>query len=155
MMKHVWTVLCSRSIRDAESNNVTLVNVLEQITIKDFLKADGLADINFEIVTLWSRLDINIPIEGTARIIFMEPSGKTRVMTEYPVNLEKYLRSRNRIVARGLPVCEPGIHYFRIEQKVGENEWIEQASIPLQVIFVKPEDKISDDPALRHEAEIG
>ena len=143
MIDHVWTVVCSHSVTDRDSNNVSIFNVIEQINITGEPKPQGVVPIRFEIVTLWARSDFDEPARGRARIIFISPSGKkVKLSEERDIVLSKYERLRARQFVQGLPVREPGRHVFQVElQNEGENRWRKVASVPLKIAFVSPEAK--------------
>jgi hypothetical protein len=143
MIDHVWTVVCSHSVTDRDTNNVSIFNVIEQISIIGEPKPQGVAPVRFEIVTLWARSDDDKPARGRSRITFMSPSQKKSMLgEERDVDLSKYERLRARRFVQGLPVKEPGRHVIRVElQNEGENRWHKVASVPLKIRFVSPEAK--------------
>lgn len=135
MIDHVWTVLCSKSAIDIESNNVSILDVIEQISIPGEPKPDGVLPMSFEIISLWIRSEPAKPEQGIERIIFVTPSHKSSIVTEIPIELLEAERQRNRVKFSGLPISEEGRHYFNIEYKLDEQEWIKTASIPLTIHF--------------------
>jgi len=143
MIDHVWTVVCSHSVTDRDSNNVSIFNVVEQIKVTGEPKPQGVVPIRFEIVTLWARSDFDKPARGRTRITFTSPSEKkVKLGEERDIDLSKYERLRTRRAIQGLPVSEPGRHVIRVElQNKGENRWRKVASVPLKIEFVSPEAK--------------
>lgn len=137
MINHVWTVACSRAVIDAESNNMSLQNVIEQINIVEELQPDGMVNIPFEIVTLWARAEPDVPGRGKSRITFLSPSGKALGSTASEVDLSKHERSRARLKFQGIPIREPGRYIFRVELQ-DEGAWHQVAIIPLQVVYGAP-----------------
>ena len=135
MIDHVWTVLCSRSVIDIETNNVSIQDVIEQLNIPGEPKPDGFLAIPFELISLWSRSDPENPEHGTERIIFITPSGKSTVVAEPKINLSEAERHRNRVKFPGLPIAEEGQHYFQIEYMVDKGKWKKVASLPLSIVF--------------------
>jgi hypothetical protein len=147
MIRHVWSVLCSSSVIDVQSNNISLYNTLEQITIKDNPKPDGVLPFNFHIVSSWIRSDSNIPATGLERISFLDPLGKKTGSIELPINLSEHERARNRFEFSGLPASKPGRHIFLVEYRLENNEsnWHSIAEIPLTIIFQPKESEIIED----------
>jgi hypothetical protein len=140
MIDHVWTVVCSRAVIDKNSNNVSLQNIIEQITIPGEPQPEQVVDIAFEVVSLWSRSDFDVPSHGQARLTFLSPSGRRTGPVEFELDLSKYERLRTRRRLQGLPVAEPGRHNWLVElRNEGEDEWQEVASIPIKVMFVPVE----------------
>ncbi len=137
MINHIWTVLCSRTITDKETNNLSLINTIEQLTIKDEPKPNGVLPISMELCSFWTRTDPDQSVEGAARILFVEPLGNSKLMVEYPIDLQNKERSRNIIRISSIPVSIPGRHLFRIELKTKDKDWTEVSSIPLRIVFTK------------------
>ncbi len=136
MIDHVWTVICSRAVIDRDSNNVSIQNVIEQLTIRDEPKPGMMVPILLEAVTLWVRAKPDIPGRARTRLTFLSPSGKAFGSIESEIDLSKFERYRSRVHFSGLPIEEPGRHVFCVElQKEGEDEWRQVAVIPLSVVF--------------------
>ena len=135
MLEHIWSVLCSRSVIDSETNNVSIQDVVEQITINDKPTENGFLPFSMELITLWGREDNSKPSKGYERIIFTTPSGKTEVISEAEIDLTKVERHRHRVRFPGLPVSESGKYYFKVETKNGDNEWKQVSAVPLKVTF--------------------
>ncbi|MBI4732193.1 MAG: hypothetical protein HY781_08750 [Chloroflexi bacterium] len=135
MIDHIWTVLCSRSVIDTETNNVSIQDVLEQITVNDDPKLNGFLPIPLELITLWGRRESDKGTEGMERVTFLTPSGKSNVVTEAKIDLSAVERHRHKVKFPGLPLSEAGRYYFRVEIQEKDNEWREVAAIPLTVMF--------------------
>jgi hypothetical protein len=142
MIDHVWTVICSRAIIDKDSNNVSIQNVLEQVTVGIEPMPETLIPMSFEVITLWARGDPSKPIRGRMRLTFLFPSGQAfEEPVEAEINLSRTERQRQIFRFPGLPVTEPGRHIIRIEcLEEGESEWHEVARTPLRLIFKPPEE---------------
>lgn len=138
MLEHIWSVLCSRSVIDSETNNVSIQDVIEQITIKAEPTENGFLPFPLELITLWGRRDINKPSMGSERVAFVTPSGKNEIISEAEIDLTNVERHRQRVRFPGLPVSESGRYYFKVEVRSGNNEWKQVSAIPLQVVFQPP-----------------
>lgn len=140
MIQHIWTVICSNSVIDQDSNNISLQSVIEQLNIAGTPPASGVVPavpISLEVVTLWARADFDVPGRGRARVTFLFPSGipSAPLQFEYGIDLSSFKRNRTRWHINGLPIRESGRHIFRVEfQNEGENVWREVATVPLEVI---------------------
>jgi len=145
MIDHVWTVLCSRAVIDQESNNISIQNAIEQVTIVGEPKPDGFLPADMEVVTLWARADPNVPAEGRERLTFLSPSKENLLSDENIIDLTAAKRHRWRWKLNGLPVREAGGHVFQVElQCNSESEWRVVASIPLEIVFKPP--KMEQEP---------
>ncbi len=141
MIDHVWTVICSRAVIDRDSNNVSIQNVIEQLTVKDEPKPGMMVPILLEAVTLWVRADPNVPGQARARLTFLSPSGKAFGSVESEIDLSKFERYRSRVHFQGLPIEEPGRHVFCVElQEEGKGGWRQVAVVPLSVVFTPSEE---------------
>lgn len=135
MIDHVWTVLCSKSIIDKDSNSISLLEVIEQITGRG-VKGEAVVPIPMELVSLWARTDPEKPARGRARVCLIEPDGSERDPFEIDIDLMTYQRSRTRFQMSGLPIRLAGRYYFRIEiHTQGEEGWGEVSRIPLEVVL--------------------
>ncbi|MEA3344807.1 MAG: hypothetical protein U9Q78_00935 [Chloroflexota bacterium] len=138
MIDHVWTVVCSRSVIDRDSNNVCLLNVLEQITVGGKPTAEDVEaiPIEMEVVSLWARSDLDVPTGGAERLTLVSPSGEVLFSGESEIDLSAHRRFRNRARFRGLPIREEGRYVFRVESQADDEVgWHHAADIPLEVIF--------------------
>ncbi len=135
MIEHIWSILCSRSVIDYETNNVSIQDVVEQITINGEPVDNGFLPFPFELITLWGRKDNHETAKGIEKVTFITPSGKTDVISEAEIDLINVERHRQRVKFPGIPISEAGKYYFKVELKNGSNDWKEVAAIPLVVVF--------------------
>ena len=139
MIHHIWTVLCSQSITNAETHNVSLIEVLEQLTISGSPPSEeegGLVAGSFEIITLWARAQDDQPSRGRARILMRLPSGSETQGLEYEVDVVSHQRARVKSIIPGLPLRESGEYQFHVQLWDNEQaEWADVANIPLQIVF--------------------
>lgn len=133
MIEHIWTVLCTRSIVATDSNNVSLIEVVEQIALKDAAFPTEIS-INLDLVTLWTRAPVDQPSQGRARVVLANPSHKELRSTEYSVNLSEVERHRTTLRLHGLPVEQVGYHYLFVQlQQEGDSNWETVVKIPLKI----------------------
>lgn len=144
MIEHIWTVLCSRVITSSESNNASLIEVIEELTLDVSGEGDNKSTeqavvplpFSLVLISLWSRTEDDKPIVGTAKDIFLAPSGKTLGEQEFKINLSDHIRIRTRrkFINLPIPVKESGKYRFRTEiLDEQKNTWIEVSNIPLVV----------------------
>ena len=134
MIDHVWSILCSNTVTDKESNNISLHNVVESLEIFAAPQESQLLPIHLEFVTLWIRRDPEVSVKGNSRVSLVSPSGKTVTSNELAIDLSKAERTRNRFIYDSLPMEESGRHHFVVELQV-DGDWQQVASIPLAVKF--------------------
>ena len=144
MIEHIWSVLCSSSVTDQDTNLVSMFNIIEQLNIQGEPKSDGRLGLGLELVSLWSRSDEDVPNEAISRLSVYSPSEEIVLHHEQKVDLMDHERMRVRTFIQGLTISEPGRYKFIIElESDDENDWREVASIPLKVEFVPEAEKDS------------
>jgi hypothetical protein len=121
-----WSILCSSSSVDIDTNNLTLSNIIDEITIPDVLFSERPAntdrvEINFnlQLVSLWSRFEQNsTDTDITAKIELIDPENKSLNTTEFnfkfPANKTR-MRQRTNIPI--IVITKPGIYNFRVSTK--------------------------------------
>lgn len=150
---HVWSVLCSSSVIDQSSNNLTLFNTLERVTItipkseaekiKKQISTQGakgfLFPIPFELVNLFHKTEAQKAAAFDVRIRLLAPSGEEiQLVTERKIAIEKDKRNfRLRSQFTNFPVSSEGEYTFLVEMRdVDSSNYVEVASVPLE-IFIK------------------
>lgn len=143
MVKHVWSVLCRRSIIDSETNNISLNDIFEQLEVNAKIKKENEnseepkklnVPIEFEIVSMWVK-DNEQEFKAGLRIDIFDPEGK--LIKNFIQKLEmtstmKRLRSRLRIM--GLVVENTGNYTFKVLLKEeGKTTCKNVAELPLEV----------------------
>jgi hypothetical protein len=140
MAQHIWTVPCRLSTVDRESNNVSLIQVLEEIavpTVPPVQPSLALFPAIFDVVTLWGRDDENSSEGATGRMSLVSPTGEALIVTEYEIDLRESRRFRAVSRILGFPTQTSGTYKFRIERRsAAEGEWEYVAAIPLVVTIL-------------------
>ena len=137
-------MLCLRSILDSDTNNLSLIDLFEEVTLGMLAKTDVekalaedkpiLVPLPSEIVTLWIRGTEDQPERARARILLEPPSGKTIASVEYDVDLSKFNRLRSRSKSPGLPFVGAGKYIFHVQFRSETDEnWKDVARLPLVV----------------------
>ena len=139
-MKNIWSVLCQNAIIDKDTNNVSLLNVVEEVHIPTEPPPESIVGTSkasmspsFELVTLWRRSDPEVPEKGSARVRVVLPGKKVHILATFEVDLTKFLRVRNRLHIYGIPRGGEGIYKFVVERKQGTKGWSREAEVPLGV----------------------
>lgn len=136
MIEHIWTMPCRICTIDRDTNNVSLIEILEQIQVQKLSPTKGAAGVGLaqlEIVTLWGRSDPEVPTSGKARTSLISPTGEMAFSFPYDVDLTNHKRTRQRGKMLGFPATTPGRYVFRVESQVAEDEWQTVAEIPIWV----------------------
>lgn len=143
MIQHIWTVPCRVSLVDQESNNVSLIQVLEELgipTVMPPIPGPAMIPALFDVVTLWGREHEEQGAQGQARMSVISPTGEVLVSRVYDVDLREFRRFRSVSRILGFPAPVSGRYGFRVERRVGaDGQWEERAVIPLWVNLQRPE----------------
>lgn len=150
-MKVYWALICQTSIVDRDTNNISLINVIEEVAVPATppvpLQAESQVPEQawpalFEVVALWARSDMKVSESSEGRIRLVDPDDNT-VLTSSPylVDLTTFLRTRIRtrfpgLPYRGTPLPE-GVYKFVIEERQ-EDEWVPRSQAYLRVV-VQPQ----------------
>jgi hypothetical protein len=139
MINHIWTVLCSRVITDQQSNNVSLIDVIEQITVAfpEEQNAPGSIPVNLSLITLWERTDQPVRKMGRIRVQFPSGDFVDQEIT-YEVDLTTFQRTRTIIGMNGFPVRGAGRHTIHVDLRSDDGTgWDEVACIPLIIVIMQ------------------
>jgi len=142
-MKHVWTIVCERSIIDSQSNNISLINALEQIQLMAGEEVQNLATtpgespirgigVTFEVVTLWCRNDPNQPESAPSQALLLSPTGDEMVKNKMQIDLTNHQRMRVKWGFGGIPYSGDGRYLFVVQQEIAD-QWQTVAEIPLDI----------------------
>lgn len=146
MVEHIWSVLCQSSVIDSDSNNISIHNVLEQVNIQGIPPGEGKTGVvpqAFQIVSLFSRTELENPSSATCRMKIRRPNGDITKEFEFDADLTQKVRMRYRNIFSGLGIFEAGLYRFDIEIKQsGSDDWKSVARIPLEVQFVASENSL-------------
>jgi len=141
-MKHLWSILCSKSIIDANTNSISIMDCLEELRInvpEDKKNDKLLLPIEYEIVSFWLNENNNKDNNFFLKIDLYDPNEKK--LGEF-VNLFTFpkdkKRLRTRIITKGLPFTKEGIYTFVVMLKEKRNKpYTEIISLPLDVYINK------------------
>ena len=136
MIKHVWSVLCENRIIDKDTNNISLINIIEQLNFN--IPGDQSAENQpFEIhgvlnvVSMWTRTYHDKPSTGKSRIRIKNPDNKYVALEEIPIDLIQFVRLRS-LGSLKVIFQKTGIYSIIVEVE-SKKGWVEVASIPLEV----------------------
>jgi len=155
MIQHVWSVLCRQGIIDQRTNSVSLVEVIEGISIaadSNDLPTDRVGFLPFEmdLVSLWTR---STPSEGESGLVRATISGPHGLKIQHaPMELDltesisrRHLIHFSAIPSRGVGRYTIGV---QVERSSAERtRWVTVARIPYNIRIQpapsesEPEDK--------------
>lgn len=127
--EYIGSIVCTGASVDQETNNLSIFNMIEEISIfekqlqaatKDGNK-ERVAPLSFELVTLWRKNVKNEGISAQEKIELLDPDDKILQKIEHPILMKsEHKRLRNRIKISGFKITAPGDYTFRIYIKEGD-----------------------------------
>ena len=136
-MNHIWSVLCKKSIVDADTNNINL-EVLEEITfsvpLDDKFKLPASFNFDYEIVSFWTSAKKSGE-KFYVEMEFVDPNKKALNKIEQEITFpENKTRLRTRVKANGLNVTKEGEYILKVKAKSKKSENFKTlAELPLTV----------------------
>ena len=135
MITHHFTIACNKAIVDSKSNNLSIIDVLEQINLSGPLpEKEGLLPLSFQIVSLWARPEYNEPIRGQGRVEFLDPLKNHIRDFTFDIDLSENVRMRTTAELIGFPFRGEGLHWIKIEGRTNEGDkWKEKALLSVDI----------------------
>jgi len=140
-MKHVWSILCTKSIIDNATNNISLFDIVEKLVItlkpqeKQVARSKPITlPVSFEIVSLLTKKQQKQSEKAELIIELLNPKKKKIIEHKKKIEIPKDF---NRIRVRGkinaLTVEENGTYLFVIKLKEEKQIVKKVAEIPLEI----------------------
>ena len=129
---------------DRETNNVSLLNVTEMLTVAlpagrdraSALEAGVLIPETFELMSLWARQARDPGETVRVRLLLETPDGKRERFGGAPevIDLRKHPRVRHRVSVKDLVFHQAGVHWFLIQTPTKRGgRWRTVAAVPLEL----------------------
>lgn len=145
---HLWSVLCQSATIDAETNDLTLIKTIDELSAT-FPNADALRSFQeaaargpvttptaCDLVTLWKKIDRSKDAVFELRVRFEDADGRELGTADVPVRMgEGETRHRHRLHIPGLPMTTVGEYGFVIEARTGKGAWERVDRVPVDVAF--------------------
>lgn len=141
MISHVWTVICSRSVIDEASKNISLMDIVEQVTIsaESAKQKETLLPMPFEVVTLWAKEAATGKSETEARLRLLSPEGKRNPSPNLSRRSSRTSPNAHSNPCSRPTICGRGDVQFCVDLRRQDGEtWREVAHIPLQIQIDAP-----------------
>jgi hypothetical protein len=139
-MKHIWSILCKESVIDRNTNNISILNVLEEMIllppsreVMEKSKKPIKIPLKLELVSLWEdkkrsrekKLDVRIEKYGPGKEMISVFERKIPIPKD-----KKRLRTIVKIMGFGF--TKPGTYLFRVRVKTKKRYKL-VAELPLEV----------------------
>jgi hypothetical protein len=145
-VRYLWTIICRKSIEDSKTRTISIFEILEQVTIqvpKDLLERIKTSTgekfgipLEYEIVSMWERDDINAKQNVATIIEIVDPTGEVIQKVEQPLPFadgKRNVRLTGKV--QGFPVTKSGIYRYRIRLKEGDSVSEPKGDIPLEIVL--------------------
>ncbi len=143
-MKHIWSVLCTRTVIDINTNSLSMQNCFDEINIniiKDEMRENKkmLVPVQFEIIHLLFDEKIDEIREPEIKIELYDPKGENVGNFSQKVMFPKQKRRlRIRTIMNNLPITTEGVYNFIIKlKKTSQGKHEKVTEIPLDIKIVK------------------
>jgi hypothetical protein len=149
MAELIWSVLCSKSLIEPQTNLLSLFEVIEKITLEGGEKklldahAEGrkgiLLSVQMQVVSFWRRSDPSKGETSEGRVILVNPRGETVAGQNFLINLKHNSGGYRQILRyHQFPVDSFGMYWFVAEQqrpaKSKKSQWTVETRIPVDVV---------------------
>lgn len=125
---------CERVIVEQGSNTVSLISVLQEITVgpAEKITSNTVAPTAWYVLSMWHREESEPVTKQVQRLIVESPNGKTlvEVFTEFDMAKGSH---RNIALIQGLPIGDTGRYVLRLALKTDKGDWSEIATYPFTV----------------------
>jgi hypothetical protein len=142
-----WIIICQQSIANQETNNISLIEVLEEISIPPPPSSEKalFLDIDLDVVTSWRKND-NQENDSIYKIqfIIVAPSGETLLQGEPYIKFPDTSKSYGVFKLNGLPVSGSGDYKFQIKVLADDDTEIQKVETLLQVRYEQVEDQLEN-----------
>lgn len=125
MAQHLWTILCAKSSVDRDTNNLTLIDVIERIQFHGVEpKTNALIPLAADLVTTWTRSNPETPEKEAGRARLFTPRDTQLGVGSFEIDLVAQLRARTIARLTHFPYNGPGVYYFVVDRRPGGAEEI-------------------------------
>ena len=137
-MKHRFAIFCESATIDSESNNVSLINVIDQIQLKgppdQSPPEEAVIPFSGSLVVLTERSDLDVPESGNGRIALRTPDNREFRSATFVADLSIHFRVRTVLRLNVFPYAGPGIYHFEVAQEDEESgTWTVVDKVPVVV----------------------
>lgn len=140
MANHVWTLVCTKAVIDQQSQNLSIHDVIDEMTVeittKEKVPDDFVVPVPFVIVSVWERSQMDVPEDKeSCQFRIVNPKGKELSNFEQVFSmLGPHVRSRVIVNVQGMPMQGAGRYEIQVLGKKG-TRWQKVATVPLVLKF--------------------
>src|SRR6266478_3361765 len=140
MARHLWSLLCEKTVIEAGTQSLSIINVYEDIQAKvvvpdgAIIPEDPKVPLALTVVSVWERSNLNVEEEKESfRIRIVDPNGKELGINEQVFSMTgPHFRARAILNIPGMPVSVSGRYLFEVQGRKGKR-WNVETQLPLTV----------------------
>ena len=139
-MKHRFAILCESTIVDAVTNNVSLINLIDEIRLKrppeESPPEKAVVPFRASVVVLTERTNLDEAESGTGRIVLRTPDDGEMRSATFNVDLSANPRLRTILKLEVFPVAGPGVYQFEIafeDEATGSWDIVDRIPVSVKV----------------------
>lgn len=140
-LEHLWSILCTNSSVDQNTNNVSLFSIIEEVVFATDgpLKSEAIIPFSCDLVTLWKKSNEGDQVDTEGLVEVMDPKGNATGTFKYLIDIKKeHKRLRSILKIKGFKVTVPGNYIFRVKYRSDDkSDFILAGEIPLYVQLEK------------------
>jgi hypothetical protein len=123
--KLAWVVVSQRAIIDGPSNNLSLIDLLEEVTLPPLPsgidpKMISVIPLRLYVVGLWYRENLTKPETIDTRLVILAPNGKEVGNSAMRIDLRQHARVRSLVQMAGMPFAGVGMYRFITKRRSGK-----------------------------------
>ena len=139
MIKHHFSLICGHAVIDERTKFLSIFNVIEEIKVNAEPDQTVRIPMRFDLVSVWTKSDINNSEGGISRISLCNPNGTSNKICEIDIELTDSTFFRSIISFSGIELKGSGLYNFLIEFKQKDHEWEKVSEILFTVSYESPE----------------
>lgn len=152
-IKHIWSILCEKSIINQDDNIISMIGVLEEVSTTLTLANPNTPrpekiniPFNFEVISYWTK-DLSDEVKMQVKTTIIDPDDKElSSITNESVFPKDQQKLRGRLKVQGLPITTNGNYHIRISIKTEkEKDYKIVAELPLSIKIQVEKPKIVAD----------
>ena len=135
-MKHLWTIICSQGIINSATNNLSLIELIEELSLYDTPPEGKKVVLPFQFVVIsnWCRTNENVPETAESKLVMRPPDDKPEdIFQGQIIDLTKSRFAKNLTHLMGFQFRGFGDYKFETHIKDKKGKWIPMGSAEIRL----------------------
>ncbi len=141
-MKNIWSLVCTKAIIDQMTNSLTLLDVVDEVTVtftksEDLEKKEKNVSVNLAVVNLWYDGNTETERQLSYLVEVFDPSVVKVAQFDVKAKFEQGKKRLRTIVnIGGLKLNQEGVYNFQVSYRDENDKQVSVAQIPIDFKFV-------------------